>query len=83
MVVRIEENKNFSQIWDKIKDNVLKLKIKKQIKKIIDNPEVGKPMKNVRKGTRELYIKPFRLSYNYIKSEDKIILLDLYHKKGQ
>ena len=51
--------------------------------KIIINPEVGKPMRNVRRGTRELYIKPFRLSYLYIQSEDKIILLDLYHKKKQ
>ena len=54
-----------------------------QIEKIIQNPEVGKPMRNVRKGTRELYIKPFRLSYSYIKSEDKIILLDFYHKDKQ
>lgn len=47
------------------------------------NPEIGKPMKNIRKGTRELHIKPFRLSYSYFKNEDKIILLDLYHKKEQ
>ncbi len=36
-----------------------------------------------RKGTREIYIKPFRLSYAYIKHENKVIFLDLYHKKEQ
>ena len=40
-------------------------------------------MRNIRKGTRELYIKQFRLSYLYIKNKDKIILLDFYHKKKQ
>lgn len=40
-------------------------------------------MRYARKGTREVYLKPFRLSYAYIKEENKIILLDLYHKKKQ
>ena len=56
-------------------------KSKKANKKIINNPEVGKPMRHERKGTREVYIKPFRLSYAYLKNEDLIIFLDLYHKK--
>jgi len=51
--------------------------------KIIQNPDVGKPMRYARKGTREVYIKPFRLSYAYISEEDKIIFLDLYHKDEQ
>jgi mRNA-degrading endonuclease RelE of RelBE toxin-antitoxin system len=82
-MVRIEETNNFQNATNGIKDNLVKIKIKKQIKKIINNPEVGKPMKHGRKGTRELYVKPFRLSYAYIKEENKIILLDLYHKKKQ
>ena len=40
-------------------------------------------MQYSRKGTRELYIPPFRLSYEYKKDEDKIIILDLYHKDKQ
>lgn len=82
-MVEIFWDDNFKNIFLKIKDPFLKEKIFKQIEKMIQNPEVGKPMKHKRKGTRELYVKPFRLSYSYIKSEDKIILLDLYHKKGQ
>ncbi len=67
----------------KIKDELVKEKIKKQIPKIIDDPEVGKPMRYTRKSTREGYIPPFRLSYLYEKGEDKVIFLDLYHKDGQ
>ena len=33
--------------------------------------------------SRELYIKPFRLSYSYLKEENKIKILDLYHKDKQ
>lgn len=73
----------FKKIFSKIKDKKLKEKIIKQFSKIKDNPEVGKPMKHDRKGTREVYIKPFRLSYKYIKEEDRIIFFDLYHKDKQ
>jgi mRNA-degrading endonuclease RelE of RelBE toxin-antitoxin system len=64
-------------------DNSIKEKVKKQIEKIILNPEIGKPMRYDRIGTREVYIQPFRLSYAYIKHEDKIVFLDLYHKDEQ
>ena len=82
-MVEIRFDKNFGNIFSKLKDELLKEKIKKQIKKISKNPEVGKPMKNIRKGTRELYIKPFRLSYSYLKNENLIYILDFYHKKNQ
>ncbi|HKZ34234.1 MAG TPA: type II toxin-antitoxin system RelE/ParE family toxin [Candidatus Nanoarchaeia archaeon] len=82
-MVKLRRDKLFEIKFNKIKDNLLRERIKKQIEKIIQNPEVGKPMMYNRKGTRELYVNPFRLSYAYIKSEDRIILLDLYHKKEQ
>lgn len=82
-MVEILFDKKFTNIFSKLKDNRLRLKIAKQIKKISENPEAGKPMRNVRKGTRELYIKPFRLSYEYLVKENIIYILDLYHKKKQ
>ena len=82
MVRFVEETERFTNIYSKF-DNFTRDKVKKKIQKIITNPEVGKPMRYGRKGTRELYIKPFRLSYVYLKSEDRIVLLDLYHKKKQ
>ena len=82
-MVEIRFDKKFALIFSSIRDELLRMKVKKQIKKISENPEVGKPMRNVRKGTRELYIKPFRLSYKYLVDENVIYILDLYHKKRQ
>ncbi len=75
--------KRFQDIFSKLKDNILKKRVIDQLKKIENNPEVGKPMRHDRKGTRELYIKPFRLSYEYFKDKDMVYVLDLYHKDKQ
>jgi len=80
-MVIVEFGPSFERRVKKIKNQSLKNRLKKQIEKIIGNPKLGKPMKYERKGTRELYIAPFRLSYAYI--EDKIIFLELYHKDEQ
>jgi len=58
-------------------------RVEKLIIKIINNPEIGKPMRYTRKGTREIYLSPFRLSYAYLPQENKIILFDFYHKDKQ
>lgn len=82
-MVEVTFTEEFKRIFSKIKDNFLKEKIIKQISKIKNNPEIGKPMRHSRKGTRELYIKQFRLSYAYHVERDLIEILDLYHKKKQ
>ena len=82
-MVEIFFGDNFTKTFSQIKDQLTKIKIRKQIQKLRANPTAGKPMRHERKGTRELYIKPFRLSYVYISSEDRIVLWDLYHKKKQ
>ena len=64
-------------------DNSLKIKVKKQIFKITNNPYCGKPMRNIRKGTREVRVKPYRLSYLFDEEENHIIFLDFYHKDKQ
>jgi len=69
---------------DTFKKHVKKLnqfdcdKLEKQIKKIIKNPSVGKPLK-YKRGERALYIKPFRLVYA-LRGEE-IILLKFEHRK--
>ena len=82
-MLNVECKPDFLKKIEKIKDNGLKERIKKQVAKIISSPEACKPMKYARKGTRELYVQPFRISYAYIENEEKIIFLDLYHKDGQ
>ncbi|MDP4012140.1 MAG: type II toxin-antitoxin system RelE/ParE family toxin [Candidatus Nanoarchaeia archaeon] len=71
----------FEKNFKKIKDSALKEKIIKQISKIMDYPKIGKPMRYDRKGTRELYIAPFRLSYK--REGDTVYILTLYHKDEQ
>jgi len=71
----------FRKKFTKIKDNSIKNKIIKQIEKIEENPELGKPMKYSRKGSRELYVSPYRLSYRV--EGDKVYILDIYHKDLQ
>ena len=82
-MLEIEYKNNFLKRIRKIKDNSVREHIKKQIKKIVENPEIGKPMRNVRKKTREVYLRSFRLSYAYLKSENKIVFLEFYHKDSQ
>ncbi len=82
-MVKVKFDPSFKKIFSKIKDKSLKDKIIKQILKIKENPEFGKPMKYARKGTREIYVSPYRLSYIYNEKEDIIILLDIYHKDNQ
>ena len=79
----INYRKGFLKVISKIKNQADKIKIKKQVEKILENPEIGKPMMYGRKGTREVYVAPYRLAYSYIPSENKIIFLDIYHKDEQ
>jgi mRNA-degrading endonuclease RelE of RelBE toxin-antitoxin system len=82
-MVKIDFDEHFIRTITKIKDGSIKERIQKIIIKIQHNPEIGKPMKHHRKGTREVYLSPFRLSYAYNKIEDTIIILEFYHKDEQ
>lgn len=82
-MVKVAFDSHFRRTVKRIKDDKLKEKVKKQIRKIVENPEAGKPMRYTRKDTREVYIPPFRLSYIYLRKEDKIVFLELYHKDKQ
>lgn len=72
---------HFKKDFQKIRDKTDKIRIIKQIQKIKLNPEIGKPMQHDRKGTRELYVSPFRLSYKIEK--DIVYILAIYHKDDQ
>ncbi len=79
----IEHSHQFLSLLRKIKNKADQDRIKKQIHKIIEKPDTGKPMRYARKGTREVYVGSFRLSYAYLQDENKLIFLDLYHKDEQ
>jgi len=78
-MVKVTFTEGFEKQFKKIKDNLTKERIKKQIEKIIENPEVGKPLRYNLKGERTLYIKPYRLIYTI--NQDEIILLRFLHRQ--
>jgi mRNA-degrading endonuclease RelE of RelBE toxin-antitoxin system len=82
-MVNVLFDEHFQRTISKIKDEEVKKSIKNKIRKIIENPEIGKPMRNVRKGTSEIYSGSFRLSYTYYPEKDTIEFLDFYYKDEQ
>ena len=82
MVKEVERAPKFIHQINKIDRSKLE-QVQKLILKIINDPEIGKPMRFDRKGTREVYVKPFRLSYAYDKQKNILYLLDVYHKDEQ
>ena len=81
-MVNIKTSEKFERILDKL-DKSIKIQLDRLVDKIISNPEMGKPMRYDRKGTREVYLSSFRLSYAYDKDSDSLYLLDIYHKDEQ
>lgn len=81
-MVTVDYDPSFRKVVSNL-DNSIKIPVKKRIKKIVSNPLIGKPMKHNRKGTREVYVSSFRLSYVYDESEDTLLFLDFYHKDEQ
>lgn len=82
IIKEVKEADNFKKAYQKL-DNSIRIKLDKILLKIMENPEIGKPMMYTRKGTRELYVKPFRLSYFYDFNTQILCLLDFYHKDEQ
>lgn len=82
MVKEIIRTDNFLRRLKKMDKTILD-RVEKLIIKILNDPEIGKPMRYDRKETRELYLSPFRLNYVYNKVRDIIIFLDIYHKDEQ
>jgi addiction module RelE/StbE family toxin len=82
-MLEIEHRPNFLRKIKKIKHKGVREHVENQVEKIIEDPEIGKPMRYSRKGTRELYVKPYRLAYAYFREEEKLIFIDVYHKDEQ
>lgn len=70
----------FERDVKKIRDSSLKEKLEKQIKKITENPEFGKPLRYGLKGEWTIYVKPYRLIHAV--QGDRPILLRFEHRKS-
>jgi mRNA-degrading endonuclease RelE of RelBE toxin-antitoxin system len=82
MVKEVIRTESFLRRLNKLDKSIL-IKVEKLVAKIMNDPEVGKPMRFERKETRELRVPPFRLNYIYDKARDILIFLDVYHKDKQ
>lgn len=82
-MVEVFYDEKFERFFNKFKDASFRDQIKKLIRKIIENPEIGKPMKFERKGTREVYAGSYHLAYAFLKEENKLVFLEIYHKDEQ
>ena len=77
MIIKVTRSPKFLK-QTKHLDSFLLKKLKSQINKIFENPNVGKPLKYSR-GEKALYIKPFRLVYSIRGNE--LVLLKFEHRK--
>jgi mRNA interferase RelE/StbE len=77
--MEILASETFLKEFEKIKDKSTKDKLIKHIDKILENPNIGKPLTHDLKGERSVHIKPFRLIY--VCENDKITLLRFEHRK--
>jgi addiction module RelE/StbE family toxin len=68
----------FEQDFKKMKDRATQDKLEKQIHKIKNNPNFGKPLRYNLKGERTVYVKPYRLIYAV--EGNKLILLRFEHR---
>ena len=72
-------SEEFKKDYKRIKDQNLRLRIIKSIKKLEKLPESGKPLRYDLKGHRRLVINPFRIIYRI---EDSRIIINCFeHRK--
>ncbi len=72
--------KKFERELRKLKDRAVKNRVKKQIEKILENPETGKPLRFHLTGERSVYIPPYRLIYSV--QGETLYLLRFEHRKA-
>ena len=61
------------------KDKVRYNHVKKRLEILSDNPQIGKPLRNILKGKWRIHIGSFVIIYEIDKENSSIILLDFEH----
>jgi len=64
----------------KKKDKILHSRVVKQVDKIIDDPFLGKPLKNILKNQRRVHVGSFVLIYRIRENEIKFLEFDHHDK---
>ncbi len=71
--------RKFETELKKLRDRAVRERVKKQIEKVLENPEAGKPLRFELRGERSLRIPPYRLIYAL--EGDTLYLLRLESRK--
>jgi addiction module RelE/StbE family toxin len=82
-MVEIKEivyTQKFERDVKKLRDGLLKERLSKQIRKVAENPEAGKPLRYGLKGEWTVRIPPYRLIYAV--QGDRLILLRFEHRES-
>lgn len=69
----------FEHDFRKIRNRATQEKLEKQVRKIIEDPNFGKPLRYGLRGEWSIYVKPFRLIYKV--EGERLILLRFEHRK--
>lgn len=72
-------SEEFKKDFRKIKDKTTRLRVIKQLKKLAETPEAGKPIQHKWKSHRSVRVSPFRIIYRL--EGDKIIVNCFDHRK--
>jgi mRNA-degrading endonuclease RelE of RelBE toxin-antitoxin system len=78
-VREIVYTQKFERDVRKLRDGLLRERLEKGVRKIVDDPEAGKPLRYGLKGEWTVRIPPFRLIYAV--QGDRLILLRFEHRK--
>jgi len=70
----------FERELRKLRDKAIKDRVKKQIEKVLDSPEIGKPLRFALKHERSIYVPPYRLIYAV--QGETLYLLRFEHRKA-
>lgn len=71
--------KTFERQVRKLKDGAVKNRIRKKAEEVLENPEIGKPLRFELKGERSIRIQPYRLIYAAV--GDTLYFLRVEHRK--
>lgn len=77
-MVEVVFSASFEKEFKKIRHATVKEHILKQVEKIVENPELGKPLRYSLKGERTIYVKPYRIIYAY--NKESITFLVFEHR---
>jgi mRNA-degrading endonuclease RelE of RelBE toxin-antitoxin system len=75
--MKVVYEEKFKKQLKGIKDKQIQKKVRKQIKKILENPRVGVFL-SYNRFVRKVYVVPFRLLYRY--ENDTLFFLDFGHR---